>query len=29
VIDKGSLKFEGKMADLLANEEIKGKYLAV
>jgi branched-chain amino acid transport system ATP-binding protein len=29
VIDKGSLKFEGKMADLLTNEEIKGKYLAV
>ncbi|MGB7912226.1 MAG: ABC transporter ATP-binding protein [Desulfobaccales bacterium] len=29
VIDKGSLKFEGEMADLLANEEIKGKYLAV
>ncbi|MCX5888508.1 MAG: ABC transporter ATP-binding protein [Deltaproteobacteria bacterium] len=29
VIDKGSLKFEGKMSDLLADEEIKGKYLAV
>jgi branched-chain amino acid transport system ATP-binding protein len=29
VIDKGSLKYEGKMADLLANEEIKEKYLAV
>lgn len=29
VIDKGSLKYEGTMADLLANEEIKEKYLAV
>ena len=29
VIDKGSLKYEGKMSDLLADEEIKGKYLAV
>jgi branched-chain amino acid transport system ATP-binding protein len=29
VIDKGSLKYEGKMSDLLANEEIKEKYLAV
>src|SRR5512143_642084 len=29
VIDKGSVKFEGTMKDLLANEEIKGKYLAV
>lgn len=29
VIDKGSMKYEGKMADLLGNEEIKGKYLAV
>ena len=29
VIDKGSLKYEGKMADLLANEAIKEKYLAV
>lgn len=29
VIDKGSVKYEGKMSDLLGNEEIKGKYLAV
>jgi branched-chain amino acid transport system ATP-binding protein len=29
VIDKGSMKYEGKMADLLADEEIKEKYLAV
>jgi branched-chain amino acid transport system ATP-binding protein len=29
VIDKGSVKYEGQMSDLLANEEIKGKYLAV
>lgn len=29
VIDKGSIRYEGKMADLLANEEIKEKYLAV
>jgi branched-chain amino acid transport system ATP-binding protein len=29
VIDKGSVKYEGKMADLLGNEEIKEKYLAV
>lgn len=29
VIDKGSMKYEGKMSDLLANEEIKEKYLAV
>ncbi len=29
VIDKGSMKYEGKMSDLLANEEIKRKYLAV
>lgn len=29
VIDKGSVKYEGKMSDLLADEEIKGKYLAV
>ena len=29
VIDKGSMKYEGKMADLLADEEVKAKYLAV
>jgi len=29
VIDKGSVKYEGKMGDLLANEEVKEKYLAV
>jgi branched-chain amino acid transport system ATP-binding protein len=29
VIDKGSVKYEGRMADLLSNEEIKEKYLAV
>ncbi len=29
VIDKGSLKYHGTMSDLLANEEIKAKYLAV
>jgi len=29
VIDKGSVKYEGKMSDLLGNEEIKEKYLAV
>lgn len=29
VIDKGSVKYEGKMSDLLTNEEIKEKYLAV
>lgn len=29
IIDKGSVRYEGKMADLLANEEIKEKYLAV
>jgi branched-chain amino acid transport system ATP-binding protein len=29
VIDKGSMKYEGKMSDLLADEEIKEKYLAV
>ncbi len=29
VIDKGSIRYEGKMAELLANEEIKEKYLAV
>jgi branched-chain amino acid transport system ATP-binding protein len=29
VIDKGSVKFEGTMKDLLANDEIKEKYLAV
>jgi len=29
VIDKGSVKYEGTMTDLLDNEEIKGKYLAV
>ncbi len=29
VIDKGSVKYEGKMSELLADEEIKAKYLAV
>ncbi len=29
VIDKGEMKYEGKMSDLLADEEIKAKYLAV
>jgi branched-chain amino acid transport system ATP-binding protein len=29
VIDKGSVKYEGQMSDLLGNEEIKEKYLAV
>ena len=29
VIDKGSVKYEGSMSDLLANEEVKEKYLAV
>jgi branched-chain amino acid transport system ATP-binding protein len=29
VIDKGSVKYEGAMSDLLANEEVKEKYLAV
>jgi len=29
VIDKGSLKYGGKMSDLMADEEIKEKYLAV
>ena len=29
VIDKGSVKYEGSMSDLLSNEEIKEKYLAV
>ncbi len=29
VIDKGSIKYEGKMAALLADEEVKEKYLAV
>jgi branched-chain amino acid transport system ATP-binding protein len=29
VIDKGSVKYEGAMKDLLADEEVKGKYLAV
>ncbi|MGZ8459217.1 MAG: ABC transporter ATP-binding protein [Candidatus Deferrimicrobiaceae bacterium] len=29
VIDKGSVKYEWKMSDLLGNEEIKEKYLAV
>jgi len=29
VIDKGSVKYEGKMKDLLANDEVKEKYLAV
>jgi len=29
VIDKGSVKYQGTMKDLLANEEVKEKYLAV
>lgn len=29
VIDKGSVKYEGPMSDLLSNEEVKEKYLAV
>jgi len=29
VIDKGSVKYVGKMSDLLTNEEVKEKYLAV
>ena len=29
VIDKGQVKYEGRMADLLADEEVKEKYLAV
>lgn len=29
VIDKGTVKYEGTMKDLLANEEVKEKYLAV
>lgn len=29
VIDKGSVKYEGTMSDLLGNEEVKEKYLAV
>jgi branched-chain amino acid transport system ATP-binding protein len=29
VIDKGSVKYEGTLKDLLANEEVKEKYLAV
>lgn len=29
VIDKGSIRYEGTMQDLLANEEVKEKYLAV
>jgi len=29
VIDKGSVKYEGKMKDLLADDEVKEKYLAV
>jgi len=29
VIDKGSVKYEGAMSDLLSNEEVKEKYLAV
>ena len=29
VIDKGALRYGGKMSDLIANEEIKEKYLAV
>jgi branched-chain amino acid transport system ATP-binding protein len=29
VIDKGSVKYEGAMKDLLADDEVKGKYLAV
>jgi branched-chain amino acid transport system ATP-binding protein len=29
VIDQGLMKYEGKMSDLLADEEVKAKYLAV
>jgi branched-chain amino acid transport system ATP-binding protein len=29
VIDKGAIRYEGRMADLLADEELKEKYLAV
>jgi len=29
VIDKGSVKYEGTMKELLGNDEIKEKYLAV
>jgi branched-chain amino acid transport system ATP-binding protein len=29
VIDKGSVKYEGRMSDLLIDEEVKEKYLAV
>jgi branched-chain amino acid transport system ATP-binding protein len=29
VIDKGALRYVGKMSDLVADEEIKAKYLAV
>ena len=29
VIDKGAIRYEGKMGDLLADEEVKEKYLAV
>jgi branched-chain amino acid transport system ATP-binding protein len=29
VIDKGAIKYEGAMSDLLADEEVKEKYLAV
>ncbi len=29
VIDKGAIKYEGKMGDLLADEDVKEKYLAV
>ncbi|MGE5663763.1 MAG: ABC transporter ATP-binding protein [Deltaproteobacteria bacterium] len=29
VIDKGAIRYEGRMADLLADEEVKEKYLAV
>jgi branched-chain amino acid transport system ATP-binding protein len=29
VIDKGSVKYVGTMSDLLTNEEVKEKYLAV
>jgi len=29
VIDKGSVKYQGTMKELLANDEVKEKYLAV
>ena len=29
VIDKGLMKYAGKMSDLLADEEVKAKYLAI